>query len=229
MSFEYTLEEVLDLHFNNRLDGIWTACPCVVVTAYDDLRVDVQPLIKRLYQDGSSADRPVILNVPLQMPGNKTSLIDIDVEKGDTVLCVFSQRSLDNFKNGNGEAAAPSGYRVMDRRDAIAIPGIYPFKNSPRLKRKIPKIKGSLDLVNNIGTPAEAVISILPTGQISLKSPQGIVDVEAQTVNTLATTANVTVSGSTTITCPATVWTGNANFTGTYNFTGTVIVNGTPI
>lgn len=166
------------------LNDVYTAIPCLVVRMVDSQKgiVDVRPLLKRKGFDGVDEDRPIILGVQLMQPGTATSLISLPVVDGDIVLCVFSQRGLDAFKAGDGTTQAPTDFRMFDRRDAIAIPGLFPFGLHPNLKRTLPSSEGDLSLTANIGTPQEVTVRLTTEGEVKIISPMAV-SVEAPTVS----------------------------------------------
>lgn len=206
-----TLPFALKTFFDFHMKGVWTVMPCMAISdaVVEEMRVDVQPMIDGLYDDGSTERRPPIYSVPLQMPATKDSVVWVPVSEGDILLCVFAQRSLDNFKAGTGEFQEPSDYRRFDKRDAIAIPGIFPFKQAVTARRTIPSDPKSLSLTNNVGTPQEVTVQLTPSGEILMKAPANKVKVETTQVELVGT-------ASVDITAPA------------INFTGVVTINGVP-
>jgi len=108
-------------------EEIYTAMPGEI-TKYDILsqKSDVKPLIKRLYDDGTETDYPVIPDVPVMMPRTSDSMIKLPVKKGDKVLLVFSKMDLDNWllSGGISSEKTTAKFQIVD---AIAILGLYPF------------------------------------------------------------------------------------------------------
>lgn len=102
-----------------------------VVEKYDAATqtVNVQPLIKEPVEleDGTFdiERRPVLQNVPLIFPGAGGMRITFPVRKGDTVLVVFAERSLDKWQHQGGEVD-PGDRRMFHLSDAVAIPGLHP-------------------------------------------------------------------------------------------------------
>lgn len=238
-----TLEYAMKTFHEYQMLGVWTSMPCKIVSDFvvEEMRVDVQPVLNLLYKDGTVEERPPILSVPVIMPATKSSLIYLPVQKGDIVLCLFSQRALDNFKAGEGDFQEPSDFRIFDKRDAIALPGLFPFSQAITAKRTIPDDPLSLSLSNNVGTDAEVTIQLKPSGDVVIKSPGKVgvecvdaevtatnVIVDANSVGVTAETATldsatVEVSGETiTITASA-----NLNLEGAIvNLTGVFNING---
>lgn len=160
-----TFEEAVKSIIDYELHSLFTAMPCSVVSC-DPIkgRLDVKPLLNAYYTDGTIKERAMLLGVPLQMPASGASVVNIPVKQGDIVLCVFSMRGLDAFKSGDGTPQAPTDFRMFDKRDAIAIPGIFPFNMHPNLKRVLPFNPDALSLTHNIGTPLEATVELSDTG-----------------------------------------------------------------
>jgi hypothetical protein len=87
--------------------------------------VDVLPLIRAAHEDANGARvverEAVISNVPLMQLGTSALRIAVPVVVGDEVLVVFSDRSLDKWKEYGGEVDPVYDHRFQ-RSDAIAIP-----------------------------------------------------------------------------------------------------------
>jgi hypothetical protein len=112
------------------LDDVHTAMPGRI-EAYDytKQKAEVTPLVKRRYTDGTEEAFPRIVNVPVVLPRSATASLTFPIEKGDTGLLVFNERSLDRWlsKGGLTEAAL---LRKFDLSDVVFIPGMYPFTES---------------------------------------------------------------------------------------------------
>lgn len=95
--------------------------------------VNVQIAINAFVTDSdnytvTAQEYPVIPNVPVVMPrsANAGYSVNIPVTKGDSVLLVFGDRSIDNWQS-TGSVAAPAEQimpRLHDITDAIAIVGL---------------------------------------------------------------------------------------------------------
>lgn len=226
-----SLSFALKTFFDYQMKGVWTVMPCMAISDanVEEMRVDVQPLIDGLYDDGTTERRPPLYSVPLQMPATNNSVIWVPVSEGDILLCVFSQRSLDNFKAGVGEFQEPSDYRRFDKRDAIAIPGIFPFKQAVTARRTIPSDPKSLSLTNNVGTPQEVTIQLTPSGDITMTSPTAI-SLNAPVLNLngqAAILGPVAVAGTTEFVGAVTTK-GIVSMEGAVAMTGVVTINGIP-
>ena len=101
------LAEVLRAAVFQGLADTHTAMPGRV-EKYDSQRqkADVKPLLKRtvVNLDGTelSEELPVIPDVPVVFPRAGGFFISLPIKKGDFVLLVFCERSIDNYTAGQG-------------------------------------------------------------------------------------------------------------------------------
>ncbi len=179
--------EAVNTLIRNEISKLWTAIPCKVLrvnTAGNTISVDVVPMIEGIYESNHTEQLPTILNVPVLMPATEVAIINIPVKKDSCVLCVFSKLDMDNFLLGSTDIGIPASNRAMNYNDAIAIPGLYPFKEHPNKNRTLPHDADSLSLTNNIGTALENTVSLAADGSISMKSPTQIdLDAPVVTIN----------------------------------------------
>ncbi len=85
----------------------------------------IQPSIKIKYvKDDEVVNLPIINDVPIIFPRAGESAITFPLKKGDGVLIIFSQRSIERWKSTGGivEAGDPRHHALSD---AFAIPGAY--------------------------------------------------------------------------------------------------------
>jgi hypothetical protein len=107
-------------------------CTPARVESYDSTKQKavVQPLIKRRVRSETSAratQLPDVINdVPVVFPGAGDYSFTFPVAKGDIVLLVFADQSLDVWL-ASGSAVDPKDDRRCDVNDAIAIPGLRSF------------------------------------------------------------------------------------------------------
>jgi hypothetical protein len=112
-------------------DHINTSMPAKVVSVdnFDrDQTVDVLPLINDSFNDGTNVEFPPIFDVPLILPSAGGGLLSFPVAVGDTVLLIFSQKSLDEWmesRSFGNVGFTPSDKRRYALNDAIAISGMY--------------------------------------------------------------------------------------------------------
>jgi len=126
-----SLPEVIRRAVEAGLEDAHVAIPAKVTRV--DLakgQLDVQPLVKDLreLEDGGleAVSVPVITNVPIIWPGAGGFRLTFPIAAGDTVLLVFSDRSLDVWLARGGEVD-PGDPRRHALSDAVAIPGLRPF------------------------------------------------------------------------------------------------------
>ena len=129
-----TSSEVLRLAINSILSETHTMLPGRV-DEYDPAlqSVTVTPVIQRLtlLQDGGdlAEDLPPIPNVPVVFPRTQKAFLTLPIAKGDLVMLLFAERSLDNWlASAKGEVTNPDEFRQHDLTDAVAYPGLYPYK-----------------------------------------------------------------------------------------------------
>lgn len=127
-----SLTELLRLALNEGLANFNTAMPGTV-EKFDSVTglADIRPGFKRLYRDDATPrDMPVIGSVPVIFPGTEKAFIKFPIKKGDTVLLVFAQRSIDQWLEKGGQVDPLFDGRFQ-LADAVAIPGLMP-NTTPR-------------------------------------------------------------------------------------------------
>lgn len=220
------LAELLKAAFQYQIHEVYTAIPCVIINIVNigEQRVDVQPLLNNIRPDGTDVPHPALLSVPLIFPATNTSALTFEVNNGDTVLCIFSQRCTDSFKSGNGKAARPLDLRIYDKRDACALIGMFPFSkaaNKPNKRTWEHDTKDTV-LVHNIGTSNEVEIRLKKDGNLIINTNKNVtVNCEEAEVNATTTTVNgeAIVNGDLTVN-------GDIDSTGTITATTNVIGGG---
>lgn len=226
---DISLQELLTNSFNYSSSKMYTSIPCIVMKVYDNLnscKVDVQPSVKNLYKSGAVEEHPPILGVPVMFPASKTSSFTFPINIGDTVLCVFAHKSIDNFKMGSGTPTIPNDYRRFDKRDAVAIPGLFPFgasTNNPS-KHTWPHSTQDSVISHNLGGGNEVEIRLKANGDCVINTNQKItLNCTDAIVN--ATTVDINAS-SMTMDVANSVWTGNMTFNGNITQVGTFTLGG---
>lgn len=251
-----TLEDALRQYISSSINQTYTAIPGFLIKDPTDEQIenqcaDVQVYIQKVNPDDSSRSMPAILNVPIIFPGSKRTQFSFPMSKGDWVMCIFSQRSLDVFKQESTKDEAspkrPSDLRKYALSDAVAIPGISPFPQS-LLKsggRQLTHDNKDTVIAYNIGTAQESEFRMKPNGDILINSPEKItvncksaevnaqlsVDVNCQTANVDADNSVSVYAGSTVnVTSPTTNIEGDLNVNGVIAFTGSSFThNGTNV
>lgn len=121
-----TLGELIRVAIEARLAGLHVSIPGRV-EKYDASKqcADIKPLVKT--ERGESV--PVIPNVPIIFPGGGSFRVVFPVAKGDTVLLVFCERSIDGWKERGGEVD-PIDTRHHALSDAVAYVGLRSFNDA---------------------------------------------------------------------------------------------------
>lgn len=208
-----SLLNVLKSYYNSRMAEVHTAIPARILD-YDPAtqKASVQPLIKRRYYDADRnpdglVDQPAIVAVPVVFPSAASGSLSFPISKGDIVLLVFSEVSIDSFVFSDGDATVdPQDTRVFDYSDAIAIPGLYPFKKA------LGSHPTDVVLKFNVDTANENSIRLKPNGDVQVDTPTnyivnaggniqlnatGNVDIQAGGTLDAVATGVVTIDGST--------------------------------
>lgn len=127
-----TLGAVMNAAIRERMAGLRVALPGRVL-AYDadKRRAEVQPLIAEASIDEAGErvvePAPVIVDVPVIMPGAGGVRVKFPVSVGDTVLLVFASSAIDRWLAAGGTDVDPGNDRHHELTDAIAIPGLDSF------------------------------------------------------------------------------------------------------
>ena len=102
------------------------------VTKYDATKntVDVQPVIRARFTDGTTEQVPIVSNVPIAYPQGAGFSIRFPMSVGDFVMLVFAERALDEWKSEGGSNVEAQSRRRFDMSDAVAIPGVVPNNNA---------------------------------------------------------------------------------------------------
>lgn len=124
---EPTIADVISRAVSSILGSVHTSFPGKI-DKYDYAtgKADIQPLIGRRYNDGSTLDMPIIPSVPVVFPRCSAGSVSFPLTRGDGVLVVCCERSIDEFKSKGGKVVPEDGRR-FDLSDAVAIPGFFPF------------------------------------------------------------------------------------------------------
>lgn len=219
MARESSMEELLKAAFWNQMNKVFTALPCIVVNVQNDLkelRVDVQPTLNTLYQDKTTTPRPVIINVPVIFPATSTSALTMPVNVGDTMLCIFSMRAMEVWGESDGKPTTPNNHAKFNKKDAMAIAGLFPRKNSinNQSKRTLPHNTKDTVLAHNIGKSNEVEIRLKANGDVKITS--------STKVEVVCANAVVNATGSLAVTSPTSTFNGNVVVNGNVNSTGTI-------
>ena len=177
------LEPILRNFFSDKMSEMNFCLPARIenVQNLKQGRVDVKPLYIPRYLDNTYSELPVIKNVPVVLPSCNESGMVFSPKQGDTVLLVFSQCNIDNFKAGSVEPYSTVFDRSFDINDAIALVGFSPFNVNPinTEKHKKDYELGDVSTFNNLGKENENKINVKKDGTIKIVSSSTIVESEA--------------------------------------------------
>ena len=126
------LDEVLDFFRQQTLKNyIHTAMPAIV-QSFDRAtrRALIQPALYLLLNDGPSMRRPPLANVPVIFPSGGGASMLFDLQRGDTVLLIFSERGITDFKKTYRESSPERGV-MLSMESAIALAGFGPLNLAP--------------------------------------------------------------------------------------------------
>lgn len=125
-----TLAEIVDQAINTYLSGVHTCMPGIIVDYQPAKKTaTVQPTVKLKYKSDEIVSMPLISSVPVIFPGSSDAVIHFPLAKGDGVLIVFSETSLENWIAAASGEVEPGDDRRYNLTDAFCIPGLFPPKN----------------------------------------------------------------------------------------------------
>jgi len=127
---ELNLSILIENMIRSRVLDIHTATPGIVAK-YDSEKqtADIQLAIKRkIAKDGTTIPVPLLKSVPVIFPRTGKVSQHFPLEKGDGVLVIFCERSIDSWRNSDGASIVEPDTtpRFHDYNDAIALPGLLP-------------------------------------------------------------------------------------------------------
>ena len=195
----FGINELIEKIISGRLEEeIFTALPAIVEDVSllaTEQSIIVQPAINREYNPDYILQSPLIFKVPVVFPAGGGGVLTFPIQKGDTVLVVFSKRSIDDWLLTDGsKTVTPKRKRVFSLSDAIAIPGLVPIANNHapnptdvELKFKGMSIKltgaGDIDLANG---PAGSSTVLDSSGNVTLANGAGSVTLASSGIVTLS-------------------------------------------
>ncbi len=125
--------ELLDAFGQLKLD-ITRTMNCVKIgsiQSFDRTKktAQVQILFKRVLNDGTQADYPILVDCPVFTLQGGGGAIQFPIAAGDNCLILFSDRNLDAWFS-NGTASAPFDARCHDLSDGLCLVGINSLGSS---------------------------------------------------------------------------------------------------
>jgi hypothetical protein len=122
-----TLNDAVIAAVDYRLNNVHTAMPASIVSyEFQTQKASVQPLLNKVWTDGTTTPFPVLENVPVIFPRSGGAGLTFPVNSGDTCLLLFIERSTDLWLTQGGQVN-PDDPRKFDLSDAVAIMGLFPF------------------------------------------------------------------------------------------------------
>ncbi len=137
-----------------------TCMPAIVKKYNNELQTcTVQPSFKRTTVDGMVVKRATIEDVPVVFPRSNAGGVTFPIEVGDSVMLVFSQRSLDDWIESGGNVEL-TDFRMHNLTDAIAIPGLYSESErlDPPPATDATDVRGDKIVLGNTGAADEPVV-----------------------------------------------------------------------
>lgn len=215
------MQDLLTAAFQSQMNNVHTALPCVVVQIQGPDRVAIQPAINQKMKDGSTKERPVVVNVPVAFPVSKTAGMTFPIKPGDTGIAIFSMRSIEAWKNSDGYPSTPLNYAKMDKGDAMFVPGLQTSNSSANNPAKHTWSHSIEDTVMfcGLGTGNEAEMRIQPSGNILIRTNQDV-SVECDNASVVANTSASITTPELSIDATNCTWTGNVTHVGDFTFNG---------
>ena len=125
----FELVQALKAGVESRIGEVHVAIPARI-EKYDHAtcKAEVLPLVRRILPNGDTLAWTIIPNVPVVWPRTSEFIFHAPLIRGDGVLLIFSERSIDDFLSAeSGQEVTPTDPCMHSIRDAIAIPGLFPF------------------------------------------------------------------------------------------------------
>jgi hypothetical protein len=176
--------ESLDFILEQFKKGFNTSLPAII-QSYDSTtkRAQVLPAIKRLFTDGTSQSLPILIDVPIIFPSAGGFTITMPITKGDSVLLIFTQRGITNFKNQFTESMPTNS--LLSIQDAVAIVGFGALQITPSSST-------GCTMQNNQGSNAV----IIEDGKVEIKKGSNTVIVDDSQMQATIQGATLTLNSS---------------------------------
>ena len=197
------LEPILKNFFSDRMSELNFCLPARIenIQNIKEGRIDVKPLFIPRYLDNTYSELPAIKNVPVVLPSSNESGFVFSPKQGDTVLLLFTQCNIDNFKAGSVEPYSTVFDRSFDINDAIALVGFSPFNINPINTDKHSKDYelGDVSVFNNLGKENENKVNVKKDGVNSYIASTHNFDGEVTTKDLVTMNNDVNLTGTQTI------------------------------
>jgi hypothetical protein len=120
-------------------------------------RATVKFAFKRMTTNREFLTRASVEDVPVVFPRIGGRGIVFPIAKGDPVMIIFSQRSLDTWLSTGGEIDL-SDTRLHNINDAIAVPGLDHLPIDPKPVADATEVRGDKILIGNTSTSDEPMV-----------------------------------------------------------------------
>ena len=197
------LEPILKNFFSDRMSELNFCLPARIenIQNIKEGRIDVKPLFIPRYLDNTYSELPVIKNVAIVLPSSNESGFVFSPKQGDTVLLLFAQCNIDNFKAGSVEPYSTVFDRSFDINDAIALVGFSPFNINPINTDKHNKDYelGDVSVFNNLSKENENKVNVKKDGTNSYIASTHNFDGEVTTKDLVTMNNDVNLTGTQTV------------------------------
>lgn len=178
----------------------WTSLPAKIINIPegDITKVTVRPVLRRLLRGAESQEYPEVREVPIVFPGSSQGLLRVPLQVGDYVLLIFSARPLQNWLNGDGSTVNPESFQKLDYNSAIAIPGIFPFKQHTGKSSKQSLLDNYADTIlkNNINSDNENEVRLKEDGSVEITGKGSASKIVMSAEGDITITGDLTVTGT---------------------------------
>jgi len=191
---------------------------------YNTQKAEVKPLINRQYADGTVDEMPVIASVPVVFPRSGGASLTMPVKRGDGVLLVFADRSIDTWLERGGQVT-PDDRRQHALSDCVAVVGLYSFADASPAENNddvLLQYNGSqvrLKPGGNVEIESASTVTVT-TGDVTINCDSATINSPDNTIN-----GDLLVNGSVTWSGTAQGKSGPASFSGGLTNTGGDIVS----
>ena len=183
-----SLPKAIQFNIAQALKNVHTCYPGIV-REYNPTtkRARVQPGLRLTFTDGAQpVEKQPIINVPLRQTATGGHMMHHQIDEGDVVLLVFSERGLSKWKENWGEISDPQVESFFREQDALAIP--WGVEN-------IPPVRSTGWLIQN---ESGTCYLSLDQDTIRVYTDQTSIVIQPNRVDTVAPeTVTITVGGAT--------------------------------
>lgn len=130
MTSPVTMTDAVRQSILYQLNNVHTALPAAIVSYdYTKQKASVQPLLNKVWMDGTTQPMPILENVPVIFPRAGGASLTFPVVEGDTCLLIFIERSIDLWLAQGGQVN-PDDPRKFDLSDGVALMGLFPYSEN---------------------------------------------------------------------------------------------------